>query len=299
MRKPMIIQEKLRFPSGSATAQLIALLHGETLREEEKKTQTVNDSDISEDQQHLVGQAERQPLLHRNTSWIEREQEVEKGWPMLLITFFASGAVTLGSFAFPVLYAIPIFDLIVPCHNAAAQWGWWLTPSLSYVGQGIIMGPHTTFSMFTGAITGWAILSPLVHHFGWTNGVPTDAENGSQAWLLWVALAIMTSESVVGLATLSVAHHLSRKNDRTVVTSSGDVEPRQRLIPRRWIVGGFVLSTLTATLLLHALFRESTNVRIWVPSAGVVLAGLLSVLAVRALGATDLNPVNALGKVSR
>jgi uncharacterized oligopeptide transporter (OPT) family protein len=42
------------------------------------------------------------------------------------------------------------------------------------------MGPQTTFSMCAGAIVGWAILSPFVQYMGWTNGVPTDAEAGSQ-----------------------------------------------------------------------------------------------------------------------
>ena len=37
MRSPMIIREKLRFPSGSATAQLIAVLHGTTVRKEGKQ----------------------------------------------------------------------------------------------------------------------------------------------------------------------------------------------------------------------------------------------------------------------
>lgn len=42
------------------------------------------------------------------------------------------------------------------------------------------MGPQTTTSMFLGALVGWAILSPLAHHMGWTNGVPMDAEEGSR-----------------------------------------------------------------------------------------------------------------------
>lgn len=45
------------------------------------------------------------------------------------------------------------------------------------------MGPQATISMFAGAVTGWAILSPLVHYLGWTNGIPTDAEEGSQGEL--------------------------------------------------------------------------------------------------------------------
>lgn len=51
------------------------------------------------------------------------------------------------SYFFPVLYAMPIFDVLSPTHDLAATWGWWFTPSLSYIGQGIIMGLDTTVSM--------------------------------------------------------------------------------------------------------------------------------------------------------
>lgn len=86
MRKPMILQEKLRFPSGSATAQLIALLHGTHIREEEGNT-------IS--QEADSGDAERRPLLTRQISREQAEQDVEQGWRSLLIGFVASAAVTV------------------------------------------------------------------------------------------------------------------------------------------------------------------------------------------------------------
>lgn len=211
--------------------------------------------------------------------------------------FIVSGGLTIASFAFPVLYAIPFFDIIVPTHNAAAKWGWWVTPSLSYVGQGIVMGPQTTISMFAGAIIGWAILSPIVHHLGWTNGIPTDGESGSQAWILWIALAIMTSESVVSLVTQTILQLFCSDN----VANEGfiqDVEPILTLAPKIWIIIGFILSTFSATVFLYGLFSESNTVLpIWVPPVGIFLAALLSILAIRSLGATDLNPVNAIGKV--
>lgn len=37
---------------------------------------------------------------------------------------------------------------------AATAWGWVLQPSAGYIGQGMIMGPKTAWSMMAGAITG-------------------------------------------------------------------------------------------------------------------------------------------------
>ena len=33
-------------------------------------------------------------------------------------------------------------------------WGWEVTPSMGYIGQGMIMGPKTAFSMLAGAVAG-------------------------------------------------------------------------------------------------------------------------------------------------
>lgn len=332
MRTPMIIQEKLRFPSGSATAQLIALLHGESLRtDEETERETQEGQQVPSGTSLLRSESrvednvahERRPLLRRSNTEREQEQEVQNGWAGLLVTFASSAGITMASFAFPVLYAMPIFDVFLPCHNAASKWGWYFTPSLSYVGQGIIMGPQTTISLFAGAVAGWAILSPAVHYLGWTNGIPTDAEEGSHAWILWVALAIMTSESIVGLAILTVTRtpgftrflSQSQSDDGARQEQGGDdvhsppqkpitardCERPDRLTPNSWVIGGLLASTAFSSVLLYLLFdgQAGQRLQLWVPTAGIVLAGMLSVLAVRALGATDLNPVNALGKLSQ
>ena len=37
---------------------------------------------------------------------------------------------------------------------AATAWGWYLQPSAGYIGQGMIMGPKTAWSMMGGAVTG-------------------------------------------------------------------------------------------------------------------------------------------------
>jgi hypothetical protein len=50
------------------------------------------------------------------------------------------------------LKTFPVFSWVG--WAAATQWGWDLTPSTGYIGQGMIMGPRTAISMLLGAITG-------------------------------------------------------------------------------------------------------------------------------------------------
>lgn len=110
------------------------------------------------------------------------------------------------SFWFPVIFALPVFDLVgaVFGTSLASTWLWWyvplslqcsaklcanirgirFSPSLSYVGQGIIMGFPTTVSMNLGMITGWAILSPLAKYKGWAPGPVGSTTDGSRGWIV-------------------------------------------------------------------------------------------------------------------
>lgn len=115
------------------------------------------------------------------------------------------------AYFFPVIFTIPLFGSYL-----AKEWLWWFTPSLSYVGQGIIMGFPTALSMnlvilscplfahlnstnLQGMLVGWGVLSPLSKYRGWAPGPVGDMTSGARGWILWTSLAIMVSDSVVSL----------------------------------------------------------------------------------------------------
>ena len=60
-------------------------------------------------------------------------------------------------------------------------------------------------------------------------------------------------------------------------------------------MGGLVLSAAFCTAVMTPLL----HMHVYEPLAAVVLALLVAVLAVRALGQTDLNPVSGVGKLSQ
>jgi uncharacterized oligopeptide transporter (OPT) family protein len=173
LRVPFILREALRFPSGTATAQLIAVLHRVPLRraapvaaaEDERGSATPArgsgehermldwDERPSEQETQALEQAraDEQRQADDDEAEGERQQkELQDGWKPLGWSFAASAAVTvrrlddaycfpnpdtaqLAAYWLPVIFAIPVFDVLVPAHNLARTWGWWLTPSLSYV----------------------------------------------------------------------------------------------------------------------------------------------------------------------
>ncbi|ORX71701.1 OPT superfamily oligopeptide transporter [Basidiobolus meristosporus CBS 931.73] len=258
LRKQTIIKEKLRFPSGTATAQMISVLHKKPMFTDEQ------------------------------VNW-------HRQWMCLFYSFLASGAYTLSSYFFPILSRLPIFG------QQAVAWNWFLTPSLSYMGQGIIMGLPTTLAMLVGAIVGWGILSPISYFNGWAPGPIDDAQTGARGWILWVSLAVMISESIVGLFMVVVKElnqrWKSHNNHNENEEDSDDEEPcpPEQLVPSWVTYGGLAFSSILCVVAVTVLF----GIPIYATLLSVFLACLLSILAVRALGETDLNPVSGIGKISQ
>ncbi|KAJ2572432.1 OPT super [Coemansia sp. RSA 1813] len=196
LRKQTIIREKLRFPSGTATAQMISVLHKrpDPTIESEYQESTVAESDSA-----LVSDAEEDITVERQSV---PENEVvfvdDVKWATKLFTLFSafilSGIYALLAHFFPIISALPVFGVYL-----SKEWAWNLMPSLSYAGQGIIMGLPTCVWMLVGSLVGWGILSPLAKNEGWAPGPVSDWKDGSRGWILWISLAVMISESLISL----------------------------------------------------------------------------------------------------
>lgn len=221
------------------------------------------------------------------------QKTVNSGWSPLIWSFAASSVLTITAYFFPVLFAFPLFGTYL-----AREWAWSFSPSLSYVGQGIIMGFPTTLSMNLGALVGWAVLSPLSKAQGWAPGPVNDMTKGSRGWILWVALAIMCADSLISLCPViyeSIQRTLKKDNSQY---QDEEVESEDRLVPNQWVLLGIAASILMGTFFVWLVFG-SDGIKPWATVLGFVMGALLSVLGVRALGETDLNPVSGLGKLSQ
>ncbi|KAL4914053.1 OPT oligopeptide transporter protein-domain-containing protein [Aspergillus aurantiobrunneus] len=209
LRKEVIIREKLKFPSGTASALMLRVLHGSAQDEKGNKRNIARSTEDQRDEEDV------QPLLSRDSTEREPEREsllqqvgrdtdnVKRDWRskmrLLVGAFGVSGIYTLFSYFVPQVRDIPIFGL-----SLAHNWLWTLNPSPAYVGQGIIMGPSTCMHMLLGAVLGWGVLSPLAKVRGWAPGPVNSWEDGSKAWIVWVSLGIMLADSVVSLGWLVV-----------------------------------------------------------------------------------------------
>jgi len=229
----------------------------------------------------------------------EPEIVEHQGWHNLLWSFGVSAFLTLSAYFYPVIFAIPVFG-----NYLARDWLWYFTPSLSYVGQGIIMGFPTTLSMNLGMLMGWAILSPLSKLSGWAPGPVGDMSNGARGWILWISLGIMCADSLISLCPVAFEYLMKALQPQRInYTAIGEHGPHEtqtedRLVPTSWVQYGLLGSVVIGTVLVWIVFGQD-GIKPWATLLGFILGGMLSIIGVRALGETDLNPVSGLGKISQ
>lgn len=335
LRRQVIIREKLKFPSGTATALMIGVLHG---KETNAEGPVAQEQELQDSGRGRAGDVE------------ELSKGLQSSWQskvrLLIISFAISGIYTLATYFFPILRNLPVFGSYL-----AGNWLWTLNPSLAYVGQGIIMGPSTTTHMLIGAIIGWGVLSPLAKHRGWAPGAVEDWETGSKGWIVWISLAIMLADSVISLGYIAIGPliqhgpaYLSsaaqkvktgdwkgllpgRTNDYAPLAESdlgaplqparshdALTPPRRSSIPKQndlpepdappqhlvntstvWI--GLFLSIVFCIVCIRVTF--GALVPLFFTLIAVLVALVLSIMGVRALGETDLNPVSGISKLAQ
>ena len=352
LRKEVIIREKLKFPSGTATALMIGVVHGNT----DEKGDLKPDSGLEIFRQRSLdirrsasldirrsmsqdGRPEDNDLSPADYPRDEEEIDHREDWKakirLLIFAFLISAFYTLFTYFVPQLRSIPIFGLPL-----AQKWLWSLNPSPAYVGQGIIMGPATTLHMLLGAIIGWGVLSPLAKSKGWAAGPVSDWESGSKGWIVWVSLAIMLADSIVSLSWLILRpiltygpayYHSFRdlwnsegihaflhiptlgnesyeplaaseppnSSNRTVNDVKDLPEPdspAEHLVSTRLVIFLFVVSIVVCIFAVRYVFPPIPYGAIVL---SIILALILSLMGVRALGETDLNPVSGISKITQ
>ncbi|KAL1994209.1 hypothetical protein VTN49DRAFT_2878 [Thermomyces lanuginosus] len=326
LRKEVIIREKLRFPSGTATALMIRVLHGGTAGDE-KLADRRKIGDADEDEREV----ERERLLAGESSdeveartiaiSSKHDQGRQRDWKanlrLLIGAFVVSAVYTLFSYFVPQVRDLPILGLTL-----AHDWLWTLNPSPAYVGQGIIMGPATSMHMLAGAVLGWGILSPLAKRKGWAPGPVSDWENGSKGWIVWVSLAIMMADAIINLGWLlvrtagpwaigtlqSLFNRVLHRRPSYVEYSAVDVNaataddieedaPPKELISARTVMVLLPLALAFNVICMHIAFGSIITPAL--STIATLLAVVLSVMGVRALGETDLNPVSGISKLTQ
>ena len=284
MKRQMINQEKLPFPSGIAAAATLTSLYGEG-REAMRKAYAL-----------VIALAVGAVVGVLNTA---EDQFVALG------KFFAWMKERLFDVHLPDLVPENGFRLLAGKPMVAFGF----EPSVLLIAAGMIVGLRVSLSMLASAALLYFVVGPWLQSIdaanagvaGYVTSIPTIAGGTifhPVRWALWGGTAVMVLASLTSLAlqwpTIVRSFRLLRRRD-TAASASSDIEARMAAIevPNSWFVAGIV----PIALALVAVQVIAFQIQWWAGLIAVAMSFVLTLVACRATGETDTTPVGAMGKV--
>jgi uncharacterized oligopeptide transporter (OPT) family protein len=167
--------------------------------------------------------------------------------------------------------------------------------SLIMVAAGAIMGLRVAASMLVGAVIYYGIIGPVLVE----RGIAEPGYRGIVSWVLWPATSMMVTSGLLsfGLRWRTVMRAFSGlgKLAGGAVANEHD-DPLARIeVPAKWFVLGTLVTGAACVWIGHWLFDISW----WMGTLAVVVTFLLSIVAARATGETDVTPIGAMGKITQ
>jgi uncharacterized oligopeptide transporter (OPT) family protein len=171
----------------------------------------------------------------------------------------------------------------VPWVGAFVAYGWTFELSGVMVAAGILTGVRTAVSVALGTVVGWGVLAPWLVGRGL---VPSPHYADVVGVTLWVGVPLLLGASAVSLVDLAGGW---RRASRAAEPTPPDA------IPRRW----FWISMLVAGPPCVVLQVRVFSIPPVLAVAAIGLALLLTIVAARVTGETDVTPTGPLGKVTQ
>ena len=252
LRTQMVVMEKLRFPTGTATAETIMAV------------------------------------------FAEGEEAMRKSKALIYMAVLA-GVLTLGAFFIPALGHPPIVAMLG--FTAAAAWGFNVLISPMMFGAGILIGPRIGISLLLGAVLSWGVVGPVITEMGWVSTSIMDFKTGARGWLLWPGVALMVTDALMSLVMSYKSIINAFKTKKVFLDENGNpiVDENKNSIPNYIWIGGLFISTCFVTFTAWYVFDIAPQMTV----LAVFLSSILSMIAVRSTGETDINPIGGMGKVTQ
>ena len=248
LRKQMVVVEKLRFPTGTATAETIMAVFAEG-------------------------------------------KEAMRKSRVLLQMALLGGALTLLGYFIPMTGHPPIMKWVGL--GLLSTYGFSVLISPMMFGAGLLIGPRIGLSLFLGAVLSWGVISPLIIEWGWVADVSKvmSYKEGARGWILWPGVALMVTDA---LMTLALSYKTILNSFKRVKTT-GEEQDHPEQIPKVYWMGGLAVSTVALSISAQFLFGIPYGFTL----LAVALSAVLSVIATRSTGETDINPIGGMGKVTQ
>ena len=261
IKRQLIDEEELAFPTGKATAETIRSIHA------------------------VDGQG--------GGSSKARSLAIAAGVGALL-TFLRDAKAAWMPFNVPGAVNIPI----TLAGRALKEWTLTLKTELVLVAAGALMSFRTGWSLLLGGMLTYASLAPWLLAHGM---IKDTGYKAIVAWTLWPGAAILVGSGLTSFlfdyksvlrAFSGLGALLGRKKQAQAVVAPAD---RSEECPDWWFPAGFLVLGPVVVVLMGWLFR----IPLWAGAIAVPLAVLMGFVAARVTGETDVTPTKALGPVTQ
>jgi uncharacterized oligopeptide transporter (OPT) family protein len=284
MKRQMVNQEQLKFPSGIAAAETLRSLYSHGA-EAMKKAYALLIALVAGGLVGLLRSygtlAEELRATHRPQVWLEKLQRV------LFI---------------PEQVLFPQWLNPIP-HGQMA--GLVFEPSVLLIGAGMITGLRVSLSMLFGSVLLYFVVAPRVllmdlthaHVAGYVRAfaLQPDGSFNPTRWALWGGTSIMVFSSLATVAlqwrTLARAFTLFKKTERPAHSVAMDAIE----VPGSWMVIGLIPITIGLVIVQYMAFHISIPLGL----IAVALSFVVSLVCCRATGETDTTPIGAMGKLTQ
>ncbi len=264
MRRQMIDVERLRFPAGTACAETIKAMH-------ESATEAV---------------VKARALLYGGLFGVLLE--------------IPSQVAKLGVRDNPIFYG---GTLKLPWVTIAGQklyaYGIALPTSSLLFGAGAIMGIRVGLSMGIAALVLFGVITPWLaaHGIVTVNVEGVVTYRSVMAWSVWPGVlgALAASLLHFGLKWRTIAQAFGSLGKLARSGGARTSRMAEVEVPGSWFVIGLIASTALVALAAKIIF----GIQVWMSVLAVALSFVLSIVACRSTGETDVNPIGALGKITQ
>ncbi len=261
LRQQIVVIEKLRFPTGTACAETIMALH----------TSTGGSGMVKAKMLTVVA------AISGIVAWFQN------GVPVLLPSAVNFSGKWLGHSYKSLTMGIALSPMMV--------------------GVGFLVGIRIGLSMLIGSLICWLICAPLLFDAGILQEIYSFMGKAGELkeiqypivvkWTMWPGLGIMVSAGVMN--TLLQWKVIGRAFKSMLGSAKYSTAATKLDVPFKWLLGGFMFATTGVISMLYFRF----DVPVWVGLLIIPVSFLLSTIAVRATGETDINPVGAMGSITQ
>jgi len=307
LRDHFLVQHRLKFPSGTATAECIRAAFA--LPPSGGGDGGGAGNSFSGSGNVEMGEMKGGDSLDSEQQQQQPEDRARKQFKSLLFAAFVSFATAMVAWKFPKFLKPPIL-VFLGLHELARR-GFGIRLDFALVGGGMLMGEKVGYSVLAGAIFAWGMIGPFAESKGWVSDTANvfNMKNGARGLLLWPGVTFMAVDSFSQLFKAMVVAKYAATNDGSSTTSepqnmesetndndatlSATPFSSEENVPRNWWITGLLFAVFSSMVSQRILFGLKFTTSVMSIPVGL----FMTYIAIRCAGETDINPIGPMGKI--